>query len=302
MKTIEKKQKPFAIPHYDENAALQLIVITSITYIAFHFTKVLFLVFGREKQEVLHLMYTNVGLQSIELFKQKVWTLLTYGLAHHGFWEWVSNAVWIYCFAAVLQQIAGYKQVLPLFFYGLLVGGIVYFSGLLLPGNTFALQEGQYIMGAYAGVAALAVGAVVLSPKARFSLSDSFSIPLLAMVVIYFVMTIAAYYETKRGVLLLSAGGALTGLLVALLLRNGYQPSLWIYDFFERMQKRFERIEDQSLIQREHRKRKEVLQSFYTPTDDITQEQIDELLDKINEKGYASLTRDEKDMLRRASS
>ena len=39
----------------------------------------------------------------------------------------------------------------------------------------------------------------------------------------------------------------------------------------------------------------------YKKTSNITQQKIDDLLDKINQKGYNSLTEDEKEILRRAS-
>jgi hypothetical protein len=39
----------------------------------------------------------------------------------------------------------------------------------------------------------------------------------------------------------------------------------------------------------------------YTKSSHITQQKIDDLLDKINQKGYNSLTDEEKEMLKRAS-
>jgi hypothetical protein len=39
----------------------------------------------------------------------------------------------------------------------------------------------------------------------------------------------------------------------------------------------------------------------YSKTSNITQQRIDDLLDKINQKGYNSLTDDEKELLKRAS-
>jgi len=300
MNTIEKKPKQFTVPRYDENAALQLVAFTGVTYIAFHFTKVLLLAFGREKQEVLSMMYDNISLSTVELFKAKIWTLLSYGLAHHGFWDWFSNVIWLYCFAAVLQNLIGHRQIIPLFFYGLLTGGFVYFIGLQLPGGYFQLHEGQHIMGAYAGVAAIATTAIIISPRYRMSLSEQFSIPLVWITAIFFTMTIAAYFSSMPGILLLSLGGVLAGALFALLIKKGYEPALWIYKIFDQFQSKVTPKENVAALHKEARKRKEVLQSFYTPTEEITQDMIDDLLDKINDKGYNSLTRDEKELLKKA--
>ena len=39
----------------------------------------------------------------------------------------------------------------------------------------------------------------------------------------------------------------------------------------------------------------------YTKTPNLTQQKIDEILDKINQKGYSHLTEEEKELLKRAS-
>ena len=39
----------------------------------------------------------------------------------------------------------------------------------------------------------------------------------------------------------------------------------------------------------------------YKKTSNITQQKIDDILDKINQKGYSSLSEDEKEILKRAS-
>lgn len=300
MKTISSTSKSFSIPKYEENAALQLIVITGVTFIMFHFARVLFLVFGHDKNEVFQMMFPNIGLSTIEMFKHKVWTIFTYGWAHHGFWDWATNIIWAYSFAAILQNIAGYRQVIPLFFYGLLAGAITYFVAQLLFPNVFIPYEGQFIMGAYGGITALAFTALLLNPKQSLHLSDNFSIPLYLILSVYIVLTVVAYVSVAKGILALSFGGALMGTAFAFLLKKGYQPATWIYDTLNRMEQTVTPKEDAIRKKRELAKRKEILQTFYTPTQDITQERLDEILDKINEKGYYSLSREEKDTLKRA--
>jgi DNA-directed RNA polymerase alpha subunit len=39
----------------------------------------------------------------------------------------------------------------------------------------------------------------------------------------------------------------------------------------------------------------------YTKTPNLTQQKVDEILDKINQKGYSHLTEEEKELLKRAS-
>lgn len=300
MSTMQKQPRHFTIPRYEENAALQLVAFTGVTFIMFHFARVLFLVFGHNKDKVFEMMYPNIGLSTIEVFKHKFWTIFTYGLAHHGFWDWLTNMVWAYCFASLLQALTSYRQVIPLFIYALLGAGIFYFIGQVTAPDFFALQKGQYILGAYGGISALAVSVLILSPRQRLYLSEGFSIPASLIAVIYFVLTIVSYWENDKAILLLTSGGLLTGALFTLLLKNGYQPATWIYSILNSAEKTLTPKEDTLRKKREDAKRKELLQSYYTPNDEVTQERIDEILDKINEKGYYTLTREEKETLKKA--
>ena len=300
MKTIRKQSRQFTIPRYEENAALQLVAFTGVTFIMFHFARVLLLVFGHNKVKVFEMTYPNIGLSTIEVFKHKFWTIFSYGLAHHGFWDWITNMIWAYSFASVMQSLAGYKQVVPLFFYGLFFGGIFYFVGQLVMPEFFILQEGQYILGAYGGISAIAIGALWLAPRQRLYFGEHFGVPVYMIAIVYFTLTTISYWEAYRGILLLSFGGVVTGALFTLLLKNGYQPATWIYTLLRSAEKTVTPKEDVARKKREQAKRKELLQTYYTPTDELSQEQIDELLDKINERGYYSLTREERELLKKA--
>lgn len=300
MKTMQKQSKKFIIPPYEENAALQLVAFTGVTFIMFHFARVLFLVFGHHKDKVFAMMYPNIGLSTIEVFKHKFWTIFSYGLAHHGFWDWLTNMVWAYSFASLLQGLTNYRQIIPLFIYGLLGAGIFYFIGQVTAPDFFTLQKDQYILGAYGGISALAVSVLILSPKQRLFLSEGFSIPASLIAAIYFVLTVVSYWQFDKPVLLLLAGGVFVGAVFTLLLKSGYQPATWIYSLLSSAEKTMTPKEDVIRKKREDAKRKELLQSYYTPNDEVSQERIDEILDKINEKGYYTLTREEKEILKKA--
>ncbi|HTN45178.1 MAG TPA: rhomboid family intramembrane serine protease [Flavipsychrobacter sp.] len=300
MRATQKNPKQFTLARYEENAALQLIAFTGVTFIVFHFARVLFLVFGHDKNEVFQMMFPNIGLSSIEVFKHKFWTVFTYGLAHHGFWDWFSNMIWVYCFATVLQGTAGYRQVIPLFLYGLFFGGIFYLIGQKLAEDFFVLHENQHILGAYGGIMAIAAAALAIHPKQRLHFNENFSIPVIWIVVVYAVLTTVSYFETARGILSVCIGGTLTGLGFAFLLKKGYQPGAWIYALAEKVQAGVTPKEDIAKDRKAAAKRKELLQTYYEPTGNISQAQIDEILDKINEKGYYTLTREEKELLKKA--
>ncbi len=298
MKTAYKRSSQSLIPPYSENGALQLIVVTGVTFIAFHFSRVVMLILGQDKLEVFGKMFPNFGLSTLQLFRHKAWTLLTYGWLHHGFFDWVTNMVWAYCFASVLQGLAGYRQVLPLFFYALLMGGGCYLASQFA-GGSFFVPAGEYYMGAQAGVIALGFAAFTLAPRYRLHLTPQFSIPLAAILGVYVLLDLVVYLPGRGNALMLCLGGAVTGFGFGMLLRKGLRPAEWIYDIFEQLQQRFT-PDEAEITERKSRKRVEILRTLYEPKRGISQERIDEILDKINEGGYHTLSREEKDILLRA--
>jgi membrane associated rhomboid family serine protease len=298
MKTSYRKYTQPLIPNYQENGALQLIVASGSTFIMFHFVRICMLIMGVEKTEVFQRMFPNFGLSTITAFSHKPWTIFTYGWLHHGFFDWFTNMIWLYCFASVLQNLTSYKQVIPLFVYSILVGGACYIGVQYLPGAGFHPSEG-FFMGAQAGVIALGVAALTIAPTYRLHFTPSFSIPLALVVGIYIVLDLLVYISDQLNVLALCAGGIATGFIYAMLLKQRLKPGEWVYDLLGSMERMT--VPDTTDTEKKGRKRMEILRGMYEPKKGISQHRIDEILDKINEKGYHSLTREEKEILLTAS-
>lgn len=291
--------KPF-IPPYRINAALQLIVATSSTFIMFHMARISMYMVHIEKTEVFNRLFPNFALSSLVNFKEKAWTILTYGWIHEGFWDWFTNMIWLYCFGAILQYLSSYRQLIPLFVYALLAGGIFYVCSQYIPIAALHPSPGQYFFGAQAGVMAFAGASLTLDPKYKLQLTPQFGIPLPLIVGIYFLVNIVAYIPTHYTVLMLCLGGFVTGVVFSLFLKKGYQPTQWIYTIMDALNKATT-PDEKKLTQKKSTKRIEILRTMYEPKQGISQSLIDSLLDKINEHGYGSLTKTERNTLERAS-
>jgi hypothetical protein len=98
--------------------------------------------------------------------------------------------------------------------------------------------------------------------------------------------------------LFMLAGGALTGFTYMVLLKNGKQPGMWIYNMFDKMNTLTEPDADR-IREKNSKKRNEALGGYNAKPSN--QKRIDDILDKINQKGYNSLTDEEKDILMKAS-
>lgn len=97
-------------------------------------------------------------------------------------------------------------------------------------------------------------------------------------------------------------GGALAGVLFMLLLRRKTDAGAWMIRMYETIGNLF----NPAGREKKNSMREKVFYNTgnrkpYNKTSNITQQRVDEILDKINQRGYDSLTKDEKEILRRAS-
>ena len=105
---------------------------------------------------------------------------------------------------------------------------------------------------------------------------------------------------SDTGNLIAHLAGAFIGFLFILFLRMGYDWSDWMSNFFDWINNLFnpdkprkgKSIKDELFYK--------TSSAPYTKTPNVTQQRIDEILDKINQKGYSFLTDEEKDLLKRA--
>lgn len=293
MKTMYKKSFSSSRPGYSENAVLQLIVAAGVGFVAYHISRVTLLVAEANPQTFPSLFTYNLGLASLPVYTQKVWTVLTYGWVHDGFWDLFSNMVWLYCFGSALQMLTGYKQLIPLFVYSLVVGGLFYEGAQLMPG----FQTSGYLFGAQAGVMGLAAAVITFAPTYRFYFGEHFSIPIAVICVIFLALMIMNS-NLEGAKLCLLAGGALTGFVYVKLLQNGYKPGAWPYALSDKLDKSFS-PDEQKLRNKQNKRRNEVI-SRVKETRGSKENRIDDILDKINRQGYNSLTREEREILMNA--
>ncbi len=294
MSKVYKRSPSAFLPAYRNNAVLQLIIACGVAFVAYHFIEAVQWIVGVPKNEVAVNMVSNVALPPLAFFKMKPWTILTYGWVHGGFWEMFSNMIWLYCFGSVVQTLVGYRQVIPIFIYSLLAGGIFCLLAQFIPGSWFDLNHS--IMGAQVGLVALAAAAITIAPKYRLFFGYSFSVSLMLVAAIFLVLVLMST-GLQPVLLLMLAGGGLSGFAYIRLLRKGYRPGDWMYDIFNRMESS---VTPNELKARSSKRRKEVLDHLHAHTE-IPQKRIDDLLDKINRHGYSSLTSEEKEILMKAS-
>jgi membrane associated rhomboid family serine protease len=277
--SVRSSLQRFHIPSYDKNAVVQLIAYSGVGFIAVQLVWITLIVYAVPETRSYELTFRYIGMGNLDALSRKWWTFFTYGWCHHGFWDWLSNMLWLFTFGNVVQNLIGYKQVIPIFVYSLIFSGFVFFAVQFFPFAT--LSDNTLILGAQSGVIGLMAAAITLSPKYRIFLSDYFSIPLLLLAGIFvFLMVLNTNFEIAKITFLLA--GALSGFIYIKLMQSGYQPGIWVYKMGSKLNERMNPKETTIRVRLKTTR----------------EEQIDKILDKINENGFDTLTRAERDLLK----
>jgi membrane associated rhomboid family serine protease len=208
------------IPGYDNNAVLKLIFFLAGAYIMLALSWAVCMLVYPDGNIFNDYFLPNIALPIAATFKSKPWTLLTYGIFHfpNTFMKMLSDMLWLYCFGSVMQMLVGKKQVIPLFVYSLLAGGVICLVVQLLPGLH---KMPPYFLGPSAGLMGLAAAAFTLSPKYRFYLTETFSIPMAVVAGVYTLLAIVGtgFYMP---LIMMLAGGGFAGFAYIKLLQAGY--------------------------------------------------------------------------------
>lgn len=288
----------------DGNALTMLIAINLVAFVILAFVKVVY--YFSTPDEGVRLFYNNffswltlpVDFSS---FLSKPWTLITHMFVHdtENVWLILGNMIWLWSFGYILQDLTGSRQIIPLFLYGAFAGAIAFMVACNIP----ALKPFITIpaFGASAGIMAIAIGVTTLAPNYRIFPMLNGGIPVWVITVLYAIIDLALIPKYSLGGYIDHITGAIMGFVYMMMLQKGKDWGNWMNNFYDWVSNLFNPDKP--------KKGKSVkTQLFYkatvqpfTKTSTITQQRIDEILDKISQKGYNALSEDEKEILKRAS-
>ena len=236
------------------------------------------------------------------------WTLITHAFVHDGFMHILFNMLWFYWFGRIIQEFLGSDKVIAVFTMGI-IGGILAFVGAynIIPQFQGAVQVAT-IVGASAGVTAAVVGAAVYFPNYTVVMIfiGPVKIKYIALVSV-FLSLIGTRGTANPGGEFAHLGGALMGWLYMSQLKQGTDIGGWVISvisFFKSLFKPQPKIKvtHRGGSRRPSQKTSRKSSSKNTSSGSTTpQSEIDAILDKISEKGYESLSKEEKQKLFNAS-
>lgn len=230
----------------------------------------------------------------------KPWSIITYSVFHSGIFHLFFNMIVLHFATRLFITYFNQKQLLGLYILGGVFAGLVYIlSYLVLPifDNTSST-----LVGASGSIMAILFAAVTYNPYMELRLILIGRVKLWHIAVVLIALDLIQLPRENTGGHLAHLGGALFGYIFVTLLRNGTDLTdgvTKIINFF--------------VNKTQNNKQKTPFKKVYNnynpaPTasesrilkKDKTQQQIDEILDKISASGYDTLSKEEKDFLFRS--
>ncbi|SEW33254.1 rhomboid family intramembrane serine protease [Chitinophaga arvensicola] len=227
----------------------------------------------------------------LSAFILKPWGLITYMFTHVGIFHVLFNMINLYWFGNLFRDFLGNKRVLPLYLMGGIAGGLLY----LLSASLFPGYVGTTMVGASAAIMCILVAAATLMPNFEIGLMFLGSVKLKWLALALVLLGLISIPDGNIGGLISHMGGTLLGFLYVRILQAGTdlcQPLIWLFDFNSRRQQR--------PANRKFKPKKSPLK-VVKKAEDRDPSRLDQLLDKINEKGYQSLSAEEKAWLDKVS-
>ena len=274
----------------------QIILINVVIFVMLIFLKVFLTISGFGEYYTL---ITNQLLlpASIDQFIYKPWTLITYFFTHEGFFHIIFNMLALYWFGLLITEFLGSRRLISLFMFGGITGGLMY----LLMYNTipFFAEKAHFtaLLGASGGVYAVVVGAAVLLPDYTFFMLFLGPVKIKWIAAFYLLLSLAESIGPNAGGNLAHLGGAGLGALYIWQLRKGNDMGKPFESFYKFFKDLFQAKPKMTVTHRSNEKRKP---NAFNP-ENVSQDEIDSILDKISKFGYEKLTKEEKQKLFKAS-
>lgn len=232
------------------------------------------------------------------------WTFLTYMFTHFRLGHIFFNMIVMYFAGKMIMEYLGQKRMLALYIYGGLGGGLLY---ILMYAISPVLGAGSMV-GASAGTTALLVAGALYMPNMPVRLWGIFELKywmLAAGIVLLDVLNVTG---SNAGGHIAHLGGALVAYFFIRSMRQGNEWNVYLFQVIDMVRgmlyrrpskkKRGFSFGKQSYVKYEEVKKsrtsKTGTKSSASPDEEA---RLNTILDKIKEKGYDSLTKEEKAFL-----
>jgi len=293
---LEEFKNAFGKPN---NGHIQLIIINVTLFVVLGILYVFSRIGGFEN--VFIAVHDQFSIPPVfSNFLTRPWTIITYAFAHSlsDIFHILFNMLALYWFGKLFVEYLGSDKLVALYILGALAAASFY----LLIYNTVPFFKAQSdfpgMVGASGAIYAIMVGAATLLPDYTFFLLFFGPVRIKYIAGIYILISFLGTTGANAGGNLAHLGGALIGFVYIKQLQAGVNWGGWITSVLDWIKNLFK---PQSKVKVTYRKADSKSKSKPSGASKASQEEIDAILDKISDRGYESLSKDEKEKLFNAS-
>jgi membrane associated rhomboid family serine protease len=226
-------------------------------------------------------------------FFEKPWTILTFNFFHAGVFHLIFNVLVLHFSGRLFNTYFTDKQLFGVY----LLGGI--FSGLTFILMYFVLGKISLLVGASGAIMALLIATATYAPFMLLRIPLVGTVKLWHVAFFVLLMDLIQLPLENMGGHLAHFGGALFGFIYIQLLQKGVDLTKPLSIFLDRLVTVFS-PKPKTPFRKIHRNTEKKSVHSYDQNNEMSQKQIDEILDKISQSGYDCLTKEEKEFLFKA--
>lgn len=244
--------------------------------------------------DVDFIQYVSLSSNPVDLF-WKPWSIISYSFFHSDFFHIFFNLIILNFSSQLFLTFFNQKQLLGLYVLSAIFAGVVFVSSFYL------MDIIAPIVGASAAIMAILVAVTVYAPLMNVRLLLIGNVKLWQITVVILVLDLLQIRMENSGGHIAHLSGAFFGFVFVKLLKNGTDLTnivTTIIDFFVNLFRKSPSTPFKK-VHKNYKKPSEKSASRIV-TKDKTQQQIDEILDKISRSGYDCLTKEEKEFLFKA--
>lgn len=272
-------------------------VLTRLIYInigVFLVLKIIGVFFYLVGQPMLLAEYLSVP-SATEGLLQRPWTPITYMFLHTGFLHLLFNVLGLYWFGQLFLYHFEGSKLLSVYLLGGLMGAAFY----ILSYNIFPAFDSIYglLLGASASVFALLVALAVYDPNREIHLFFIGRFPLKYVAGFYVLLSVISISSSNPGGNIAHLGGAFWGWFYIYQLRKGNDMGAGLVRFIDRLGEIFKNLLKPRSNMKVSYKKPPRDDREYKRQQNVKQDEINRILDKIGKSGYDSLTKQEKELL-----
>jgi len=277
----------------------RLIIVNLLVFVSIKILMLVFFLFNIQGETINQLIRWFAVPASLKELLFSPWTVITYMFLHEGFWHVVFNMLWLYWFGQIFLEYLGSKKLISTYILGGLSGAALYILSFNIFPVFHTILPYSFALGASAAVLAIVVAISTFVPNYSIYLMFLGPVKIKYIAVFSVILDILNIEGGNAGGHIAHLGGALFGYVYIKQYNRGVDIAIGFNKFIDNIKSYFYSSKENIKVVYSSAKQPKRYKSDqdYNKQNATRQQKLDEILDKISESGYESLSKEEKEML-----